>query len=113
MFPKSRRLSRVELFMSSWAVNDSYSAGTSLVQEKPECGAGTEPQHDSSQGFTPHFRHPYNALETTAPVANMTGVKSQLETANCIVPLIPCPLVHPSAMRAPNIITAPPVTDTA
>jgi hypothetical protein len=35
-------------------------------------------------------------------------VKTQLEVANWSTPVIPCPLVDPFAMRAPNIIVAPP-----
>ena len=36
----------------------------------------------------------------------------QLETASCRVPLIPCPLVHPSAQRAPKPMQTPPTSAT-
>lgn len=34
--------------------------------------------------------------------------KIQLETASCSEPLMPCPLVQPSARRAPTSSSAPP-----
>src|SRR5688572_18010709 len=37
-----------------------------------------------------------------------TGMKTQLETASCNVPLMPCPLVQPPAKRAPKTISAAP-----
>ena len=44
----------------------------------------------------------------TAPVANITMKKVQLLTASCNDPLMPCPLVQPSASRAPKMMTTPP-----
>lgn len=42
------------------------------------------------------------------PTANISGLSSQLKPAPCAVPDSLCPLVQPSAMRAPNISIAPP-----
>ena len=39
---------------------------------------------------------------------NITMVKTQLDSANCRVPLMPWPLAQPPASRAPYISTAPP-----
>ena len=37
----------------------------------------------------------------------------QLDTANCMVPLMPCPLVQPPAQRDPNPNRIPPANPTA
>ena len=39
--------------------------------------------------------------------------ETQLETASCSVPLMPCPLVHPSAKRAPKPRMMPPAKATS
>src|SRR5688572_12254371 len=42
------------------------------------------------------------------PAMNITAKNIQLLNANCRAPLMPCPLVHPPAMRAPYITMMPP-----
>ena len=45
---------------------------------------------------------------TNEPTRNISVVNTQLDAAPCAVPDNACPLVHPSAMRAPYISSAPP-----
>ena len=50
----------------------------------------------------------YRRKAVTSPDANMVRKKVQLLTASCREPLMPWPLVQPSASLAPKIRMAPP-----
>ena len=49
----------------------------------------------------PWWARPYRSFAVRMPAANMTMKKSQPLTASCRQPLMPWPLVQPSARRAP------------
>lgn len=44
------------------------------------------------------------------PAPNIAAVVTRLASENLASPLIPCPEVHPPAIRAPNTMQAPPST---